>query len=129
MSTTYQPGEHVRVTIDARVDVASPAGTLLFLTLLDGAVALQVDATASGVSVARVAPADGVPQPGELWADQLGTEWFAVSERGGYGVCLHAVDGRAHPWREIHSHVHLGPIRRVRPATPVATQDEKEAAR
>jgi hypothetical protein len=132
---TYQPGEHVRVTIDAHVDTgidaADPAGTLLSLTLLHGGGSLDLNPRAPGVAVTRVAPADGMPQPGELWADRHGTEWYAAyrnHRNGAPSVYLHTFDGRAYPWREIHADDRLGPIRRVRLATPVPAVPQHETA-
>jgi hypothetical protein len=62
----------------------------------------------AGVTVERTVPADGEPQPGDLWRDGNGELYFARIERSHPGVVL--VDtsviksGRHyHQWREVHA--------------------------
>lgn len=126
---TYQPGEHVRVTIDTYVDSISTSGTDITFRHDDRFIAL--DTTHPGVGITRVAPADGRPQPGEIWADKHGTEWYAAfcAGRGRESmVYLYAPDGRAYYWPDVHTDDQLGPIRRVRPATPVPAVPQHETA-
>lgn len=81
----FQPGDIVRITIDARV--AQPrAGqsendlTIQYraeLGMYEGTIAIDSEA----VKVERTAPPDWPPRPGDLWRDRHGTTWFAF-----YGI-------------------------------------------
>jgi hypothetical protein len=125
----YQPGEHVRATIDGRVH--SVAGVITTITFGRGETLIPLDTGDNDITIARVAPADGEPQPGELWTDRHGTEWYAARcprARGESMVYLYAPDGRAYWWPDVHTDDQLGPIRRVRPATPAPAASQNETA-
>ncbi|MER6575760.1 hypothetical protein [Nonomuraea sp. NPDC001023] len=88
---TYLPGEIVRVTLTGKIvevidgdnvnwDVgdepeirfsvegqAGTAGMVIPLTLPDA------------ITIERVIPADGEPQPGDLWTDSKGEPWFCAA--------------------------------------------------
>ncbi|WP_327088556.1 hypothetical protein OIE66_40615 [Nonomuraea sp. NBC_01738] len=121
MIQPYQVGEVVTVTFTAVV-AATPdvAGGSYTLALSDD-VHLDLPLIADGepdIDVARVTPADGQPVPGQIWADQLDREWFAVvGERGDRDrAVLIRAEGAETYWRDVHANRELGPIRLLRPA-------------
>ncbi|MGP3917642.1 hypothetical protein [Nonomuraea sp. 10N515B] len=123
---THQPGEHVRVTIEGRIQFANDTG----ITLRQDDLLFPI-AYAPTVKITRVAPADGEPQPGQIWADAHGTEWYAARRTSGRGesrVYLYAPDGRDYHWSDVHTDDQLGPIRLVRPANPVPAVPQHETA-
>lgn len=118
----YQVGERVRVTIDAEIWEIRPGGEegvwpalLLQMTSDLGRARQAVPIGWPSVQIERLTPADGEPQPGEIWVDQTGGEWYATgcSE---LGVVMCAPDGNREIWTFLHQGEATGPIRRVRPA-------------
>ena len=112
---TYQPGEVVDIRIkDARIADCWPddIGETVFVNLElpdDGRVAIHT--SMSGLAITRRVPADGMPRPGEVWADRHDHVWFAAGVAG------------ALVFVSQHTHTHsktldilltdAGPIRRV----------------
>jgi hypothetical protein len=85
---------------------------------------LPREAPDSQVWALRVEPADGPPQPGELWADANGAEYYATSRtwddaQGAATPVIYLVraTGQAEPWQQIHQG-HRGPLWLVRCARP-----------
>lgn len=121
-----QLGEQVTLTIDAAVadPIRRRDGRMAFrIGPTDDIKAIYLDLPSDhpGVQISRAAPADGVPQVGELWADQTGHTYFAVTpllEADG-GVWL-AGAGRAWSWREVHTGPD-GPIRRLMTVDEIAS--------
>ncbi|MFY1669515.1 hypothetical protein ACN27G_06105 [Plantactinospora sp. WMMB334] len=116
MEQKYEVGERITALIrDARVEEADDSGRLV---LTYGGNWRAVVHTGSGqVGITRMTPADGVPQPGELWRDQAGQLWFArgTADR----VLLIGADAKTqHPgmtamdWQSVHRG-DTGPIRRI----------------
>lgn len=78
------------------------------------------------VAIRRRTPADGVPEPGDLWRDIRGNRYFAT---GGDVVCFVAqvpTAGRfLHPWEEIHAGPN-GPITlEYRPTAAIGDREEE----
>lgn len=70
---------------------------------------------AQRIELARVAPADGEPQPGDIWADRHGTRLVAVRpSANSSAVSLYPIAGEYTPtnWLSIHRGA-SGPIRLV----------------
>ncbi|HXG03238.1 MAG TPA: hypothetical protein VNO23_07515 [Candidatus Binatia bacterium] len=122
----YQPGETVRVLIEGRVSPTSTSTTTIAVEHGDSLTVL--DTTDPTVSVSRLEPADGRPQPGEMWADAMDNEYFAVGGWSDVGPNLYGSDGTHYSWYELHRHPELGPIRRIRAAAsaPVAPERRDE---
>lgn len=139
----YRTGERVRVTIEGVVtgDVADSGTTLdLSYRLSPGDPETMLGAMASpcqiyldcpDVQIERLAPADGEPQPGQLWADATGEERYAYQRNG--AVSLLDERGVGVPWQSVHRDPQLGPITRVYPlpavAAPQPEADEPRAPR
>ncbi len=72
-------------------------------------------ALTGSVEYTRLAPADGVPQPGEMWADQVGNVYFArISHPRGVSLvnCDEPGTSGVTAWEDVHEGP-LGPIYRV----------------
>ncbi|WP_062434867.1 hypothetical protein [Herbidospora daliensis] len=77
--TTYQRGETVRISFEAKLHDAHDDGTVHlrvpgnmgddFFTRLDFA--------ETALTIERTLPADGDAQPGDVWRDASGGMWFA----------------------------------------------------
>ncbi|MBP2704473.1 hypothetical protein JOL79_11670 [Microbispora sp. RL4-1S] len=116
----FQPNERVRVTVDVAVHHASDGvlhGTYGTQQNLNEQL-LSIVVTEPGVTVQRLAPADGEPRPGQIWADRHNTEWYA-SMSGSRDVWLNCWDGRSQHWRNVHTGP-TGPITLVRDVPPQA---------
>jgi hypothetical protein len=115
-----EPGEVVDLTIRASVSYLDDDGSATFhFPRSEGDVDhyLKVHLANPNVTVSRSIPADGQPQPGDLWRDRHGKLYAAVMpsselEETELGVLLKPVDGRGRyaPWEVIHADRLLGPI-------------------
>lgn len=117
-----QPGENVDITIaGAVVAYVNKQGVPEFTagTADDPNRFLHLPQTGA-VTITRSAPADGVPQPGELWADETGRQFFAHRDAGFDLVQLTTEDGYSYPWREVHTGPD-GPIRRIATVEQIAS--------
>jgi hypothetical protein len=126
MTPIYQPGECLLVSFEAVVVERpdDPHGGYR-LKLVDGAHLDLPLADPAPLSVRRLVPADGEPQPGQIWADRHGGEWFVtLDHRSAEAYCfLRAPDGRARDWSDLHSGPD-GPISLVRPAAQPPALDD-----
>lgn len=111
------PGEIVTVTATL-VFKGVKDGLAQFVTLEHPHLMFDLPHTADGVSqhasltVERHTPVDGVPRPGEVWADAQGSRHFAVMIPNTQCVdelMLIDAQGIHEPWRNIHAGP-LGPI-------------------
>jgi hypothetical protein len=67
----------------------------------------------TGIRFERVTPADGEPQPGEIWADQIGELYFACTRNGKVMlVSLEPSPSYHLNWEDMHRGP-TGPIYRV----------------
>lgn len=118
-----QPGERVTLTVDARVGHAYNDDDEAFE--LDGhSPILYVPHNHPHVQITRAAPADGIPEVGELWTDRTGQAYFVVP---GYDPSRSAIEpdlaGSAKgllTWREVHRGPD-GPIRRLMTVDEIAS--------
>lgn len=81
----YLPGEVIGIGIEgARVVVSSaPDADVELLTVeFRNGTRVVVDVRAEWIHVQRQVPADGMPQPGEIWEDSAGGRWFACDTDG-----------------------------------------------
>lgn len=117
MDPGFQPGEIIearipRLTVD-RVEPGEDGW--VHVTYQDSMVVVELKLpVGTGVRFERVIPADGEPQPGELWADQV--EVLYVAQLGLRGDSARLVDvdaqGSGHRWEDVHRGP-TGPIYRV----------------
>lgn len=110
-----QYGEVVDIHITgARTSSMMPDGSVLF-EVGDHVVSLRPE---PGVAVTRSQPADGEPEPGDVWRDQVGNAYAAIRADApllpdGAVMWLHRVDtGHATQWQSVHKGP-TGPIRLV----------------
>ena len=108
--TWLQYGEVVDIHITgARAKTGMPDGTVLF----EVGEKLITLAPTGTVSITRSVPADGEPQPGDLWSDQLGARFAAVNRDGNTRLVEIAPTDRLYwSWQEVHTGP-TGPIRLV----------------
>ena len=115
MIELLQPGEHVDITIrGARVShrlrigdrsrettfiIGTDGGADQYLTLPDH----------PNVSVERRVPADGEPQPGDIWRDTTGERYFAYGDSNGGVAFCSAIKGYTRSWTHLHAGL-CGPI-------------------
>jgi len=66
-------------------------------------------ALTGSVEYTRLAPADGVPQPGEMWADQVGGLYFAQARKTSSGDVVLISDKVSPNLYESWESVHRGP--------------------
>lgn len=89
MNVPYQVGETVDITLRGAV-IRDVDINYLDLRLPDGE-EICVDPATQGIEVRRSIPAEGMPEPGDVWQDGHGGLWFAVQKRDRYDntrVCL-----------------------------------------
>lgn len=142
MSAAYSPGEIVNIAISgARVRFAPGALTQGELAIDIGhddgpAHQLWIPAEHPSVRIARVVPAEGEPQAGEVWRDQAGGTYFArlheavPFEDDPWVELLPATDGPSVQWLVVHNGP-SGPIERVwrpDPPKPEPAADEPSPA-
>ena len=122
MSARYLPGETVDVMIKGAV-VKDAAGDAILIEHQvfphrnnNRALILLADA-----KVYRDTPADGVPAPGEVWADRNGALWFA--QNGNPEIFLRPDNAYAahRSWQSVHRD--LGPLRLMWTPPADATPD------
>lgn len=131
----YLPGEVVTLTLAGVRVMPRPSGVsgvrLAYTgpgtdAVGDGRLVASVDLAypdASTVSIARVLPVDGMPRPGEIWADAAGREYHVraygnsiVLSDDGAGDSRHGTSSTNWAWLTVHQQ--RGPMRRLyRPST------------
>ena len=109
----FQPGDIVEVTIRGRFERVDDVG---LADVLAGNWRARGHLRNEQVVVQRVTPAEGEPEPGDLWRDGKGELYFARKERG-VGVVLVDTDIIAsgkhyHQWREVHERYGLSLVYR-----------------
>ncbi len=133
---SYQVDERVRVTIEGRIAEVRPDnparnGPEILLDPGDGSEGhLIVPLDWTGLTIDRLTPADGVPKPGQIWADADGNEMFATKgdpRAGGKEIYLTGRDGKPSHWLDVHAYKG-GPITLVRDIAPEPAPAEPEAA-
>jgi hypothetical protein len=76
---------------------------------------VHVPFDAAGLSITRSVPADGTPQPGEVWITQPGVRLFAYENGTAANRSTWLMDpttGTSKRWHEVHTG-DAGPIRRL----------------
>ena len=114
----FQPGEIVDVLIRGAavsyaggrhrhvVELRDEFGQQAFVDIPIGA---------AGLTVTRSVPADGIPQPGEVWITQTGVRLVAFKNGTAANRATWLMDpatGTSYAWREVHAGGN-GPIRRL----------------
>lgn len=83
----YLPGETLRITIVGKVgrivDGTPWPEIRLDVEDREGGVTLPIPLGWPNVEIRRVAPAAGMPKPGELWTNKLGARLFVTQDRYG----------------------------------------------
>lgn len=114
----YQAGEVVTVTIERLVVTAwaSRQRELYGHTEgdSDGHRGVHRIALRPGVDVMRLVPADGQPQPGDIWRDQYGGIWVAMAGQSASGSVELVDPTKPHSRRSVTSiSTEYGPLARV----------------
>lgn len=106
---TLQPGEAVDIHLrGARVSWTHNGETTFELpTETDNVRSRYLhlyldDLAPDTVSVHRRIPVDGAPQPGDVWADALGNDYWARAAKEN-SVWLVNRSGHAEPWLQVHT--------------------------
>lgn len=55
------------------------------------------------VDVRRVTPADGEPQPGDIWRDATGERYFAYGQRNNGVAFCSVIEGNFRSWQHLHA--------------------------
>ncbi|WP_326646102.1 hypothetical protein OG884_15735 [Streptosporangium sp. NBC_01755] len=76
MNVPYQVGETVDITLRNAVIIHSVNGYLDIELPDHEQMCVQVDG--DGIEITRRVPAEGEPQPGDVWSDRTGDLWFAA---------------------------------------------------
>lgn len=108
---TYLPGETVNITLAYARVLEHEHGASL--TVEVGGHRLTVPlGPGTTTTVDRYRPADGWPEPGEIWSDADGWLWAAVGDREHAGVWLiHVQSGERMGVGELN--MMSGPLRRI----------------
>jgi hypothetical protein len=105
-------GERVRVAFDATVHHIVDDVVIFLLTSAHWTISLS-SAAVEHLAITRLEPADGEPQPGDLWIDTEGVIRAAVAATY-TGVpqvgLVNTRTGAYAPWRDVHTGL-TGPIR------------------
>lgn len=124
MPEQYKLGERVRVIVEGLITHIAPAADAspeeLTVDLEHSAGPYGVTVPLDTAAIERLVPADGVPQPGELWQDRHGRVWFAHENIPNADIALRSTDGTCHMWRSAN--MNYGPLVRTYPpvvAVPV----------
>ncbi|MGS2641716.1 hypothetical protein [Streptosporangium sp. G12] len=122
MPEQYKRGERIRITVDGVIEYDrepdDQPGRTAELTIAVSTGAGLYDVTVPldyVVAAERLVPAQGEPQPGEIWRDRDGVERFASKDRSGQ-VVLRGAAGTERVWQNVNA-TH-GPLTRVYPASP-----------
>ncbi|MFF4412154.1 hypothetical protein ACFYY8_06445 [Streptosporangium sp. NPDC001559] len=117
MPEQYRIGEHVRVIVAGRITHIAPATSafpeMLKVEVEHSAGMYDVTVPLDTAQIERLVPADGVPQPGELWRDRHGRTWFAHENIPNADIALRSTDGTCHLWRSAN--MNYGPLVRTYP--------------
>lgn len=135
MSTpTYKKGERVHFLAEGTVSYvrhtpceAPYPGALTIAVSLEGGGTYDVTVPLGAVTIERLDPAGGEPQPGQLWADATGEERYACGDSRSGEIHLTGPDGTRRHWRSVHRDPQLGPITRVYPPAPAADTTSGQA--
>ncbi|GII84559.1 hypothetical protein Ssi03_25490 [Sphaerisporangium siamense] len=116
----YKPGERLRITLEATVYHVAD-GVLHVAHDNDQAYrrCLPIPVDQPGVTITRIAPAEGMPKPGELWETALG-RMFVVEYRSGVALA----DGRrTYAVEEVLGYGPMAPLYRD-PEEPMPADEE-----
>ncbi|MEV7011584.1 hypothetical protein [Streptosporangium sp. NPDC051022] len=115
MPEQYKVGERVRVIVEGAVAHVTDGEELypgeLTIALENPAGLYDVTVPLDAVTVERLVPAEGEPQPGDIWKDSLGVERFAYLDSPNGEILLQDADGVVNLWR--HFHIEYGPLTKV----------------
>ena len=111
----YQQGEKVRVIVEGPVVDVLASGVELTVALETPNASYEVTVPTSHVTIERLAPAGGEPQPGEIWRDAAGVDRYACGDPRSGETWLTGHDGTRRHWQSVHRDPQLGPITRVYP--------------
>ncbi|MER7206379.1 hypothetical protein ABT340_04870 [Streptosporangium sp. NPDC000239] len=121
MPEHYKLGERVRVIVEGLITHIAPTCDAfpeeLTVDLEHSAGPYGVTVPLDTARIERLVPADGVPQPGEIWRDRHGRTWFAHENSPNADIALRSTDGTCHLWRSAN--MNYGPlVRTYPPSTP-----------
>lgn len=113
---TFQPGEHVRVTIEGVIQTYGPSPDVVTIRAGNG---IDVYLPWETGTIERVAPPEWPPRPGDLWEDSAGDLWFAqlhdYPETDPHVQLLHeTMNGRLIPWDPADVLSSRGPMKLAR---------------
>ena len=119
----YQDGETLKLIVSGKVTVES--GTPI-LKLGSGHLLPLDDPKVQPWMVTFAVPADGLPRPGQIWVDNLGTEYFVQHDPASVREVrlLTATGSGWKNWKHVHQS-RLGPLRLVRD-TPASEAETAE---
>ena len=116
MSSGYRHGEIVDITIRARVEEVCHHGfedghELKFTYTAPSGTPFGngVIYDAPSVTITRVIPADGEPQPGDTWKDRAGNVWFCARHLPDYDDKTDCEGIGVGGWRPVLVPVEVGP--------------------
>lgn len=116
MNGQYRHGEIVDITIRARVEEVCHHGfedghELKFTYTAPSGTPFGsgVVYDAPDVTIARVIPADGEPQPGDLWIDRDGQTWFCARHLADFEDKADLKGVNEDGWRPVLVPVNVGP--------------------
>lgn len=111
----YRTGERVRVIVEGPIVDVLASGVELTVALETPNASYEVTVPTSHVTIERLAPAGGEPQPSEVWRTATGVELWAYRSTVLGEVVLRDGDGVMFSWQGLHTDPRLGPITRVYP--------------
>lgn len=130
----YRTGERVRFLAEGAVAYVRHApceaphpGALTIAVPLEGGGTYDVTVPLGAVTIERLAPAWGEPQPEEVWQDATGVKLWAYRSTALGKVVLRDGDGVMFSWQGLHTDAQRGPITRVYPLPAVADAPQPEA--
>lgn len=114
LATELLEGERVRVTFDATVGAINGSGPALRLDIDDETWQWIDPQALPHVTITRLEPIDGIPQPGDLWTDRNGTLYAAIPWLGSNPPTVQLINARdggaGRSWDAVHRS-EQGPIR------------------
>lgn len=130
----YRTGERVRFLAEGTVAYVRHApceaphpGALTIAVPLEGGGTYDVTVPLGAVTIERLAPAWGEPQPEEVWQDATGVKLWAYRSTALGKVVLRDGDGTMFSWQGLHADAQRGPITRVYPPAPAADTTSGQA--
>ncbi|MET8985934.1 phiSA1p31-related protein [Nonomuraea wenchangensis] len=116
MTSQYRHGEIVDITIRARVEEVCHHGfadghELKFTYTAPSGTPFGngVVYDAPSVTIVRVTPADGEPQPGDLWKDRDGQTWFCARHLPDFENKADLEGANEDGWRPVLVPINVGP--------------------